>query len=135
MELRRALLSAVRRAIWRTAFFADLVLAIIWILEVAFGPQNAARKAKQKHSFDVFYSERPRRRQLDETGGRRPFLEPCALPVLEVGLPLVDEGGHALFLILGGEQRVELAALEAGALGKRRGEAPVAVSYTHLTLP
>src|SRR5680860_660196 len=53
------------------------------------------------------------------------FLESCALPVLKVGLPLVDEGGHALFLILGGEQGVELAALEAGALGKRRGEAPV----------
>ena len=31
----------------------------------------------------------------------------------------VDEGGHALLLVFGGEQRVEHAPLEAHALGQR----------------
>ena len=38
-------------------------------------------------------------------------------PVSEIGLPLLDEGGHAFLLVLGGEERMEDAALEAHAFG------------------
>jgi hypothetical protein len=47
MWLRRALFSAVRRAIWRTAFFADLVLAILMILEAAPGPPKGGGKRER----------------------------------------------------------------------------------------
>src|SRR5258707_11121072 len=41
-------------------------------------------------------------------------------PVLVDRLALLDERGHAFLLVLGGEGRVEEAALEAHALGERR---------------
>ena len=39
--------------------------------------------------------------------------------VLEGGLALLDERGHPLLLVLGGEQRVEDASLEQDAFGQR----------------
>ena len=42
------------------------------------------------------------------------------LPVLELGRSLLDEGAHAFLLVLGREQRMEDAALEAHAFGERR---------------
>src|SRR4029079_11478125 len=49
----------------------------------------------------------------------------ATLAVLEVGLPLLDEGRHAFLLIFRGEQRIELAPLEPRAFGERRGEAAI----------
>ena len=45
--------------------------------------------------------------------------------VLELRRPLLDERRHAFLLIFGREQRVEHAALEAHAFGKRRLERAV----------
>src|SRR5680860_790912 len=46
MWLRRALFSTVRRMVWRTAFFADLVLAISRLLEGGFRAPGSRREAR-----------------------------------------------------------------------------------------
>jgi hypothetical protein len=48
---------------------------------------------------------------------RRDFLS-----ILEIRLPLFDEGFHALLLIVGRKQRVEHTPLEADAFRKRAFE-------------
>src|SRR5665648_408172 len=47
MRLRRVLFSTVRRMVWRTAFFADLVLAISRILEGGFRPAEGGEGARE----------------------------------------------------------------------------------------
>lgn len=84
MRERRALFTAVRRAMTRVAFFADFVFAMI---QTGLCDAEAAG-----------YSAGRRLRQM--------------LAVLKFGRPLCNEGGHALLLIFSRKQGVKQTPFE-----------------------
>src|SRR4029077_18094204 len=57
MRLRRVLLAVVRRDVWRTAFFADFVLALMWYLDRAFVSRTERHRAKNQADEAVLYNE------------------------------------------------------------------------------
>lgn len=103
MRLRRARLTVVRRAIFRTAFFAELVLAI------NYSPKMSLRQDAGLE-IDTAAKSRPVPPPYNGSGSLPSMADPRprdALPVLERRRPLFDESGHSLLLIAGGEKRVK----------------------------
>ena len=80
-----------------------------------FPSRSWERNARERQ--DVGRTVQPDRMTLQGAIGERGYR---SSPVFERRRPLLDEGPHAFLLVLGGEERVEDAPLEADPLGQRR---------------